>query len=749
MNTTRDELAYEFEGFRLDVNERCLKRNGEVVPLTAKAFDTLLVLVENQGRLVEKDTLMERVWADTFVEESTLAQNISTLRKAFSAIDDEARFIETIPKRGYRFLPKVQQLSDLDDLYVVETRTSTRVLAEQTEIRESIPKLLASRIQQISTSYPFVTIAAIGATLLLFAAAAVFVGNYYFSEGQRFEKVSIRTLVSRGNIQKVTISPDGKQLALVEEKNGLQSLVVRQTSAANDIEIVPPSKKDFVGITFAPDGESIYYTAYEPSDDPAANVKTGKLNKIATLGGVPSQVASDVDSPPAISWDGKTAAFIRFVPKDRLSSLIAVDLTKSPAEERIVATRSGTERFAFTGPSWSPDGRSIAAAAFATRYPDRMYDILIVDAVSGTSKPLTETSWLWAGQTAWTSDGLSVLFPAYSRDSPNITDEIWMANVSDGKARKITTGVNGVYGLSVTKDSSSIVAVNSNRVSSLWIKPLGGDGPGRVLNKSIGDSSLAELGMDWSPDGSVVYSSAVGGQADIWRVSRDGKELKQLTNDPAADYYPVVSPDGSFIIFVSNRTGRPTLWRMNSDGSGAKEIATVQDISSPSLSPDEKWVYFSGRKENGQINVLWKTPADGGDASQLTDAPTLSPQLSPDGKYIVCFYPLVGAAGPGRPPLRPTILSADGFAVIRQISDAPDLPFGPLYWAADSSGFMFTKTDNGVTNIWLEKMENDQRVQLTNFPTDEIFRFKLSPDGKDLAFEKGFKVNDVLLVTAN
>jgi DNA-binding winged helix-turn-helix (wHTH) protein/TolB-like protein/Tfp pilus assembly protein PilF len=100
---------YEFGDFRVDVQERLLYRGGEVVPLSPKVFDTLLVLVEHAGHVLEKTELMQLLWPDTFVEESSLAQNVSLLRKALSEGASARQYIETVPKRGYRFAAEVRE----------------------------------------------------------------------------------------------------------------------------------------------------------------------------------------------------------------------------------------------------------------------------------------------------------------------------------------------------------------------------------------------------------------------------------------------------------------------------------------------------------------------------------------------------------------------------------------------------------------------------------------------------------------
>jgi DNA-binding winged helix-turn-helix (wHTH) protein len=96
------DKVYEFGDWRLDPTEHLLLRNGSAVPLGPKVFDTLLVLVENAGRLITKDEFMSRVWPDSFVEDLALTQNISQLRKVLGT--GEAPVIETVPKKGYRFV---------------------------------------------------------------------------------------------------------------------------------------------------------------------------------------------------------------------------------------------------------------------------------------------------------------------------------------------------------------------------------------------------------------------------------------------------------------------------------------------------------------------------------------------------------------------------------------------------------------------------------------------------------------------
>src|SRR6185369_14369374 len=131
---------YEFGRFRLDPEEHTLLRDGSPIPLRPKVFDILLVLIENRGHLVYKEQLMSLVWPEQFVEEGNINKNISMLRQALGEGDD-AQFIETVPKRGYRFIADVRKVHD------VETAASQSAPAQTQRFRRHwIPVLVVSAL---------------------------------------------------------------------------------------------------------------------------------------------------------------------------------------------------------------------------------------------------------------------------------------------------------------------------------------------------------------------------------------------------------------------------------------------------------------------------------------------------------------------------------------------------------------------------------------------------------------------------
>ena len=122
---------YEFGEFRLDTVSRRLLQGKQIVALTAKVVDLLVVLVESNGRILGKEELMKAVWPDTYVEEGNLTQNISVLRKALAAGATTENYIETVPRQGYRFIAPVREAGSTDEEIVTVDRTQSRLVIEE------------------------------------------------------------------------------------------------------------------------------------------------------------------------------------------------------------------------------------------------------------------------------------------------------------------------------------------------------------------------------------------------------------------------------------------------------------------------------------------------------------------------------------------------------------------------------------------------------------------------------------------
>jgi Tol biopolymer transport system component/DNA-binding winged helix-turn-helix (wHTH) protein len=746
--SNKTSRLYEFDNFRADPAQKCLWFGAELVSLTPKAFETLLVLVEHKGRVVDKETILSRVWENTFVEESTLTQNISTLRKTLDSLHNGKKFIETVPRRGYRFVGSVHEIIGDEEIVVLESRTQTEIIAEQEIIPDSANAGSDPNFGNFRKSKPSFltngkTLAAAAVLVCLAVLVGAFAGRDYIfqpkpSFDERFKQIEISSLIPTGDISKIAISTDGKFIALVEKKNDLQTLFLRQIGNPKPVEIIPPTRDEFIGVTFSPDNQYIFYAAYQKFDTASAvPYSLGILYKVPILGGTRQEMARDVDSPVAFSpADDKKFAFVRQNPGGRESSLMIFDCAGSG--EVKLASRKWSERFSSDGLAWSPDGKFLASAAYNSA---NSMELIAANAENGDQKPMLSENFKWIGQVSWLPDGSGLVFPLLTEKSPNLTAEIWIASFPGGKLRPIAGGVNGFYGIGATADSGSIMSVRSKRVSNFSVASIDDLQNASVIDKNIGDNALTRLGMSWTPDGKIVYTTSRGENSDIWLVNADGTNPIQLTSNSRSNTDPVAPPDGKYLFFISNRTGAQNIWRMNLDGTNLKQITNLRGVVSQTVSTDGKRIYFTTENDAAP---LWEISADGGGKpAKFSEIPLQNPQISPDGKFIVGLSPEKGGT---RQNLMITVISVAGKEIVKQFenpSNAADLAFS---WRADSAAFSYKLTQNGVSNIWLQILAENSPKQITRFSTGEIFRFAWSQTGDRLAFENGTVANEIILI---
>ncbi len=175
--STNSRRFYDFGPFRVDESERLLRCDEEVVPLTPKAFEMLLVLVESRGRVLTKEELLKRVWPDTVVEEANLSHNIYKLREALAERTNGQKYIETVHRRGYRFLAEVTSTSDSDFEILIEERSRAHILIEEDEAPAPAPVTNAApREPWVESRNPGVTRLPLAKPVLMIGVAVVVIG---------------------------------------------------------------------------------------------------------------------------------------------------------------------------------------------------------------------------------------------------------------------------------------------------------------------------------------------------------------------------------------------------------------------------------------------------------------------------------------------------------------------------------------------------------------------------------------------
>ncbi len=724
METTSN--IYEFEGFRLDADRKCLWQSGSLVSLTPKAFETLWVLVRNSGEVVRKRELLDEVWPDTFVEESTLSQNILTLRKALGPRADGEQFIITVPRRGFRFVAPVHKLNGSNGF---SNGNGTAAAVHDPVQAPPTNGHSVTRFPATKTSFPLISAIAGGILLIGVLGVAWYLTRPGSMVDTKFREFRTSGLVSDASLRSASISPDGKYLSLIEKRGDAERLLVRQINEADAIEVVPPSNSRFLGASFSPDGQYVFYAAYRDGS------RTGEAFRVPLLGGPAQLIMKDVDSPVSVSNSGKLV-FVRRRPAEGTTEVVTADLDGK--NERIVSTRKLDE--GYLNASISPDARSIISAANSSVSLARPMELVLIDVASGEQRPLTTRSWLWIGQSAWLGDGSGVALVGYGAMSPDLTDEVWFVSVPDGNARMLEAGVNGVFGLSVTDDGNSIVAVKSDKITSYVVSPLADLAKESVVITKAGDQSLLPLGADWPDIDRIFYATTENGNADIWSIAVDGGGRKRLTADKYADLQPNVSPDGQYIYFLSNRSGQMSVWRSKTDGTEAQKLTDGGDAFSVQASPDGRSIYYTARADSVFSQHLWRAATDGKDPVRLTAKTTLQPRLSPDGTSIACYHP----TPEGGPPVL-SILNAETGAIIRQFAERKsDLSHE---WLANGSELLVLSRSGSGAKLTKLTLDTGDATMVREWPNENVFRMALSPSGDRLFYEKGVSVNNVLLLS--
>jgi TolB protein len=241
-------------------------------------------------------------------------------------------------------------------------------------------------------------------------------------------------------------------------------------------------------------------------------------------------------------------------------------------------------------------------------------------------------------------------------------------------------------------------------------------------------------------DGHIIYTSLVNGTPSIWVMSGQGAGKKQLTSNAYGNSFPSVTPDLRYVVFVSDRTGFTNLWRMDRDGGNEKQLTSGEDDSWAWCSPDSRWiVYHSGIQGK---RTLWKLSIDGGSPEQLTDYPSVAPVVSPDGKWISCYYRAETKA-----PWKLGIIPFDGGPPVKSFDVPQNVLFQSLVrWTPDGRGLAYIKSHDGISNVWIQPLDGNPAKQLTHFKSDQIFWFDWSPDGRQLGVSRGAVTSDVVLI---
>jgi Tol biopolymer transport system component/DNA-binding winged helix-turn-helix (wHTH) protein len=653
-----DKHFYEFGPFRLDTAERLLLRDGQHIPLTPKAFETLLILVENYGRVIDKDELLKKVWPDTFVEEVNLAKNVSYLRKILGG-EQAAQYIETIPRRGYRFVASVKDICNEGAGPVWAPPADAPLIDPEEKEKNDSDSDSDSEPRQTPSEYGALPLIgyerlplpakpsarrlgwlAIWPALGLTIGVAIWAMFFRSPKEYPFAVLNIVPFTSfPGRETQAAFSPDGNQIAFVwdGEKGDNLDIYVKLIGAGKPLRLTAHPAADTHPV-WSPDGRYIAFfrQAAESSGFYLIPALGGTERKVADVFPYrdPFQGNSQYYSP-----DGKFLAVADKYSQEEPHSIYLVSI-ETGEKRKVTAPSAGSSGDSY--PAFAPDGKTLAFIRSSSRATTDLY-LLSLD--GGAPRRLTFDNSSIRGL-AWTSDGREIVFA--SRRGGSIYS-LWRIPAAGGTPERVPTIGQSVGSPAISRQGAHLAYTQYLDDQNIWRLEL--DAAGRAgAATSLISSTLDDNGPDYSPDGrKVVFASNRSGGFGIWACDRDGTNPVQLIDrGPYLTGTPRWSPDGRWIAFDSrsNDTGREgdaDIYIISAEGGQPRRLTSEpsEDVT-PSWSRDGKWIYFGSTRGGGM--QIWKVPAEGGQATQVTKQGGFEGFESMDGKLL---YYAKGRSVPG------------------------------------------------------------------------------------------------------
>jgi eukaryotic-like serine/threonine-protein kinase len=561
---------------------------------------------------------------------------------------------------------------------------------------------------------------AIYAVMAAVVVVAIAAGVYFWKSrphGFNLQNMRITQVTTSGNAGAAALSPDGRYIVYVLRDGAQESLWVQQLATGSNVQILAPDQVRFVAVSFTPDGN---YVMFVRSDKSTTNFRY--LYQMPVLGGTPRQLVLDIDSAPAFSPDGQEFAFVRGILDPAGNQVLIAKADGSG--ERVLANRKG---FSPGSPNvtWSADGRTLAMVSPETRDNASRWVLVVISAQTGEVRDLHSFG-LPVRATAWLPGGHGLLVVGTDQESGR--GQIWFVSYPQGEPRRFTNDLTDYNPccLEVTRDGNSLVALQNTNLSDVWVAKADGSDA-----KQVTSGEALGFGLDWVGSRIAVANS----RAQWLLMNPDGSNSAPLTNDREPHVQLSACNDGKHVVYSTWHNGTFELWRAEGNGSNPVKFPLSSLLGGGTCMPDSKSVLYGTEK------ALWRVPLEGGDSVKL-DLPFTQVGFSWDGKLV--FYTsqkvegtsmqskLIVAPAAGGPPLH-----------------SFDVPFGmqSTQFTPDSKAVAYIINRNHASNIWEQPLAGGKPFQLTKFSSGDIFAYAWSRDGKQLAFSRGQRKTDVVMMS--
>ena len=611
---------FRFGDLTLIPDERLLLKNGRPVPLKPKAFDLLVVLADNPGRLLTKEQLMQAVWGDIVVEEANLSYLVFAIRKALGE-SNNGRYIETVPKSGYRFTAAVERMNGSNAGPLPPAMDINSAGAAEPDAVSSNASAMPRRATLPARPWAVALIVVLG----LGSSVALQWWRGSLNAGSP-RAIPLTSLA--GEVRAPSLSPDGSYVVFswTGESPGNADLYVQHVSAGDPIRLTTDPGHDY-SPSWSPDGRTIAFLRRGTSGN------ASEVRVIPPLGGSERKLG-DIQPwfptfrPNTISWcpDATCLLVVDSPGAGKPDAVFAMSiLTGEKRQLTFPGDRSGPD----ADPVISPDGRALVFRRDSTPFTGRFYRLPLGAGVTPDGEPVPLTSSpLAAGKPTWLPNGREILFAA--------DGALWRLDALRGgtAARLPFVGEDGSMPVvSRTVDGRQrLVYVRSFADSNIWRIDTSAPGvPAASPAVPVIASTRVDAIPNLSPDGQrLSFLSNRSGESEIWIAGADGTGAVKITSLGRLSSFPRWSPDGKLIAFMANPEHRPDVLVVPSTG-GAPRIltSTAPNGGYPSFSRDGQWIYFGVVQEKQRR--IWKVPVSGGVPVDVTSNTGIRAVESPDG----------------------------------------------------------------------------------------------------------------------
>ena len=549
-----------------------------------------------------------------------------------------------------------------------------------------------------------------------------------------FQKFTVTQVTNSGKAAQAAISPDGRYLLSVMDDNGLQSLWLRNVPTGSDTQVLPPSASFYVSLAFSPDGNYIYFRKAQNATHTIFH-----LYRCPILGGTPQMVGRDIDSDIAFSPDGQRIAYVRANdPEIGKYRILTASLEGNSETVLLIGDLSELPGFL----AWSPKGDGIYCSS--SEKDRSAIDLLEVRA--GKSHNFVTFKGKFPRQIHWSPDG-HTLFANYRQAGANYyTGKIGFLGGTRGDIEPITRDTNKYTTLTLTADGRTLATVQARSYATISVLSKAGRDfgePRPLLSQSNEFDNWSAL--RWGADGNLLVSNT----GRLLKMGTDGKNQTQLLADSSAVILAPSSCGTNYLVleWAFHGTNSRSIWRTNADGSNPVNLTGGKLDFSPVCSPDQKWVYYLDRGP-GHASRVSRVPLDG---SGKTEAMFASPEgyffalgdrlsVSPDGKTLATSIFRVGQ-GPVKEAVEIALFDLGSSSPPRIL----DAGFG-VQFTPDGKSLAYAIRKNGVDNVWVQPLDGSAAHPITDFKSEQIWSFHLSPDGKSLGILRGHWDSDVVLL---